>query len=77
MNDTTVSREDYEELSGHLEYFHSKCNQLEEEIQYMHDFIRWMHLGKMYDNFRKHAMEVQPKDEPFPYYTMSEDDGLR
>ena len=53
MNNKTVSIEDYNEVFGHVEYFSSKCNRLEEEMQYMHDFINWMHLGDMYSVIRQ------------------------
>ena len=57
--------QEYEELSGHVEYLESKCNIQEEEIRYVHDFISWMHLETMYADFRKNAYEFQPKDGPF------------
>lgn len=76
MNNKTVSIEDYNEVFGHVEYFSSKCNRLEEEMQYMHDFINWMHLGDMYRKFREKAYVFQPEDESFPYYTMDDEKNV-
>ena len=72
MNNTVVTKEDYDELCGDLEYLSSKCNDQEKEIRYMHDFIRWMHLGDQYENFRKNAYEYEPEDGSFSYYTIDE-----
>ena len=74
MNNTVITKEDYDEVCGHLEHFASKCNHQEEEIRYMHDFISWMHLVDKYDDFRKNAHEFYPEDGSFSYYTM--DDSL-
>lgn len=70
MSKKTYTNEDYEEMLGHIEHFNSKCNWLEEEMRYMHDFISWMHLEEMYEKFRKNAYEVQPEDGSFSYYTI-------
>lgn len=64
--------EDYETASGDLEFLGSQCNRLEEELKYMHDFISWMHLDGMYEDFRKNAREVQPEDGSFSYYKMGD-----
>ncbi len=73
MKNKTVSIEEYDEVSGHVEYFSSKCTHLEEEMRYMHDFIKWMHLEDMYRKFREKAYEFQPEDGSFSYYTMNEE----
>ena len=62
--------EDYYSASGDLEYLGSRCNQMEEELRYMLDFIKWMHLNGMYEEFRRKAYEFQPEDGSFPYFTM-------
>lgn len=64
--------ENYHSASGDLEFLGSKCNQMEEELRYMQDFIKWMHLSGMYEEFRKNAREFQPEDGSFPYYTMED-----
>lgn len=76
MNNTAISKGDYEELSGHVEYLWSKCNHQEEEIRYMHDFISWMHLEDMYADFRENAYEFQPGDGSLSYYTMDDKHGM-
>lgn len=76
MNNTVIMNEDYEELSGHVEYLGTKCNKQEMEMRYMHDFISWMHLEAMYDDFRKNAYEFQPEDGSFSYYTMNEEHSM-
>ena len=63
-------QDEYDELSGVLQSMADERNKLQCEIEYMHDFIRWMHLSEMYDDFRRNAHKHQPEDEPFPYYTM-------
>lgn len=75
MNNTVITKEDYDEISGNLEHFVSKCNRQEEEMRYMHDFISWMHLEDKYNDFRKNAYEFQPEDGSFSYYTMDESHG--
>lgn len=70
MNNIVFTNEDYKELLGHVEYLGSKCNQQEEELRYMQDFLRWMHLETMYADFRKNAYEFQPEDGSFSYYTL-------
>lgn len=77
MNNTVITKEDYDEISGHLEHFVSKCNRQEEEMRYMHDFISWMHLEDKYNDFRKNAHEFQPEDGSFSYYTMDESHSTR
>ena len=76
MNDRVMTKEDFDELSGHLEYLGAMCNQQEKELRYMHDFISWMHLETMYANFRKNAYEFQPEDGSFSYYTMDSKSGM-
>lgn len=73
MNNTVITNEDYEELSGHLEYLGATCNRQEKELRYMHDFISWMHLETMYDDFRKNAYEFHQEDGSLSYYTMNEE----
>ncbi len=73
MNNKVITKEAYEELSGYLEYYASKCNQQEEEMRYMYDFLCWMHLEGMYDNFRKKAHLVEPEDGGFSYYAMDDE----
>ena len=74
--DTTIHtplerlQDEYDELSGVLQSMSEECNSLQCEIEYMHDFIRWMHLTEMYDDFRRNAHKHQTEDEPFPYYTV-------
>ncbi len=74
--DTTVRtslekmQDEYDELSGMLRSFSEERSRLLDELEYMHDFIRWMHLSDKYDDFRRNAYKHQPEDEPFPYYTM-------
>ena len=74
--DTTVRtpvkklQDDNDELLGYVQYFFGECIRLEDEIEYMYDFIRWMHLEEQYDMFRKKAHKCQSEDEPFPHYTM-------
>ena len=63
-------QDEYDELSGVLQSMADERNKLQCEIEYMHDFIRWMHLSEMYDDFHRNAHKHQPEDEPFPYYTM-------
>ena len=63
-------QDEYDELSGVLQSMADERTKLQCEIEYMHDFIRWMHLSEMYDDFRRNAHKHQPEDEPFPYYTM-------
>ncbi len=75
MNKAAITKEDYEELSGYLEYLGSKCKRQEEEMRYMHDFISWMHLETMYEDFRKNAYEFHPEDGSFSYYTMEDNLG--
>ena len=62
--------EDYNNASGDLEFLGSRCNQMEEELRYMMDFIKWMHLDGMYEEFRRKAYEFHPEDGSFPYLTM-------
>ncbi len=72
MNQKVITNEDYEELSGYVEYLGSRCNRQEEEIRYMHDFINWMHLESMYAYFRRNAHEFQPADGSFSYFTLDD-----
>lgn len=75
MDNTKLTIEDYEELLGNLEYLGATCNKMEKEMRYMNDFIRWMHLEKMYTDFRKNAVKVDPEDG-FPYYTIKPDESI-
>lgn len=76
MNNTVTTNEDYEELSGHVEYLGAMCNQQEKEMRYMHDFISWMHLEAMYADFRKNAYEFQPEDGSLSYYTTNNEHSI-
>ncbi len=63
-------RNDNREMADCLQYYSEEYASLQEENNYMYDFIRWMRLEEMYGEFRQHAHKFQPDDEPFPYYTM-------
>ena len=58
---------DLQDITGR--YYH-ECAEYSDELEYLHDFISWMHLDGLYAEFREKARKVQQDDLPFQRYEM-------
>ena len=74
--DTTVRtplqkmQDRYNDLQDITGRYHEECVRNNEELEYLHDFISWMHLDGLYADFRENARKIEQEDDPFPRYTM-------
>ena len=59
-----------DERDGIIRSFACEKDRLESEIEYYYDFIRWMHLESLYNEFVSNAYKYEPEDGGFSYYTM-------
>ena len=74
--DTTVRtplqkmQDRYNDLQHITGRYHEECVRNNEELEYLHDFISWMHLDGLYAEFRENARKIEQEENPFPRYTM-------
>ena len=74
--DTTVRtplqkmQDRYNDLQYITGRYHEECMQYKEELEYLKDFVSWMHLDGLYAEFRENARKIEQEDDPFPRYTM-------
>lgn len=63
-------QDQFDELRDITSDFAEKCSNQEKEIYYMREFIQWMHLQDLYQDFCRKSHEEYNEDEPFGHLVM-------